>query len=121
MSRPTQQLGKLGEQQALAYLRRRGYEIVTTNWRCAAGEIDIVARQGTTVIFVEVRSRRAATTEAAFGSIGDRKRSRMAQAAQQYLSQHGLDQADWRIDVIALAVSPGRAPLIEHVEDALDW
>jgi len=121
MSRPAQQLGKLGERRALEHLQQRGYAIVTTNWRCPFGEIDIVARQGSTLVFVEVRSRHAAGTEAAFASIGARKRARIEQAAQAYLSQHEPDGADWRIDVIAVALPLGRPPIVEHIEDALGW
>lgn len=117
----TQQLGRRGEALAAAYLQGRGYTIVTTNWRWAQGELDIVARQGETVVFVEVRARHASTTETAFASINPRKQARMHSAVQAYLSAHTLDDALWRIDVIAVAVPRTGQPIIEHVEDALDW
>ena len=114
-------IGRQGEQLAAQYLLQRGYTLLTANWRCAGGEIDIVARQDTTIVFVEVRTRRAATVDTALESITPRKRQRMLTAAQLYLAQNELDSADWRIDVIAVALPRSSAPLIEHLENGLDW
>jgi putative endonuclease len=117
----TQRTGKRGEELAAAYLKRGGYDIVATNWRCAAGEIDIVAWQGHTLVFVEVRTRHARTTESAFESITPRKQERLVASVHQYLTTHDLAAAVWRIDVIAVALGPAGDPDIDHVEDALDW
>lgn len=115
-----QATGQRGEHLARAYLHERGYTIVTTNWHCSQGEIDIIARSGETWVFVEVRTRHAATTAAALESIGSRKQQRMVAAAQRYLAEHQLD-ASWRVDVIAVALPEAGLPVIEHYEDALDW
>ncbi len=117
----TSLLGQRGELLAEAYLRAKGYAIVEMNWRCLLGEIDVVARDGETLVFVEVRSRRAGDTAPAFESIGPRKQTRMVAAAYEYLAAHKLDEAEWRIDVVAVAIQRGRQPLVEHVENALDW
>jgi putative endonuclease len=113
--------GQKGETLAAAYLRQRGYEIVGTNWRCSRGEIDIIARAGETLVFVEVRTRHADTTAEAFESVSVRKQNRMQVAVHLYLAEHELENVTWRIDVIAIALPRVGKPLIEQVEDALDW
>lgn len=106
--------GQRGELAALTHLEARGYAIAARNWRCKWGELDIVARDGATIVFIEVRLR--ASLELAFESVNARKRARLLKAAQMWLSEHNAQDAAWRIDVIA--VSGG---LLQHREDALDW
>jgi putative endonuclease len=113
-------LGTRGEAAARAFLEQRGYAIVTTNWRCAAGELDIVARDQSMLVFVEVRSRHANTTEWAWRSISPVKAARLEQLAWQFCADHDLHD-DWRIDVIAIAELPGGRLQIEHAANALDW
>ncbi len=115
------QFGQKGEQLALNHLRQHGYAIVTTNWRCAHGEIDIVARQQAILVFVEVRSRHSHTTETAFASIDETKRSKLYACAHAYLHANDLEDTLWRIDVIAIAVPRDGPPIVEQVENALDW
>jgi putative endonuclease len=114
-------LGQRGEQLAAAYLQQHGYTIVTTNWHCSRGELDIVARKNDTLVFVEVRTRHADSAESAFESIRPTKQSRVQKAAYLYLAEHKLHDASWRIDIIAVALPRSGSPLIEHIEDALDW
>jgi putative endonuclease len=118
---PTQPFGQRGELLAADYLKRQGYTIVTSNWRCKYGEIDIVAQKDNRLVFVEVRTRHASTTEAAFESISPHKQKRMTASAQTYIADHGLDATDWRVDVIGIAIPRVGAPVIEHAEDALGW
>lgn len=117
--------GQQGEQIALAYLRSQGYSIVTTNWRCREGEIDIVARQESTdtLVLIEVRTRHADSTEAAFESITPRKQKRLRALAYAYLKANRLDdeRVSWRVDMIAIAIPPAGQPVIEHLEDGLAW
>jgi putative endonuclease len=118
---PIHSLGQRGEQLAIAYLKRANFAILTTNWRCKNGEIDIVAQKADTLVFVEVRTRRADNTESAFESITPRKRSRMIAAAQAYVAEHELDNLDWRVDMIGIAVPRTGMPIIEYAEDVLSW
>lgn len=118
---PIHSLGQRGELLAAEYLKRRDYTILATNWRCKNGEIDIVAQKADTLVFVEVRTRRSESTEGAFESITARKRSRMIAAAQAYVAAHELDHADWRIDMIGIAIPKRGAPIIEYAEDVLGW
>lgn len=119
----TLDFGQRGESIAADYLKAKGWTIAALNWRCdkPKGELDIIARDGDTLVFVEVRTRHSATTETAFESITPRKRAKLIRTAQLYLHQHGLSQGAWRIDAIAVALPRVGKPLIEHVENALDW
>jgi putative endonuclease len=111
--------GKQGEQAAAAYLKAAGYQIVTTNWRCKAGEIDVIARQGEMLVFVEVRSR--TTTEDAFASIEARKRVKLLRAVYLYLAETAQEETAWRVDAIAVGRAADGTVKLDHVEDALDW
>lgn len=94
--------GTLGEALACEALRRRGYEIIACGWRCAQGEVDIVARDGACWVFVEVKTRRghaAGLPEEAFTA---RKMRKLAELALLYLADHGLGDVDWRIDLVAI-------------------
>ena len=121
MSDAKRDLGVYGESQAARLLRSKGYTIIKTNWTCEHGEIDIVAQEDETLVFVEVRTRHAGTTERAFESIDERKQAKLATLAYAYLDAHALEDVAWRIDVVAIAVPRGGRPVIEHVEDALGW
>lgn len=116
----TQRTGQSGEKLALDYLLRNDYTIITTNWRCKFGEIDIVASKGEALIFVEVRTRRS-STEDAYLSIDPKKQRKMVKAAYAYLAEHNLSNALWQIDVIAVARPTSASPVIAHTENALDW
>jgi putative endonuclease len=121
MTNPRQKLGSSGEALAIRWLQAKGYTILGTNWRCSHGEIDLIARDADELVFVEVRTRRAATTEAAFESITPRKQARMVRLAHAYLAAHHLESARWRIDLIAIAVPYRGQAVIEHRENGLDW
>lgn len=119
--KPNQPFGRYGEQLVVTYLENGGYQIITTNWRCSFGEIDIVARKDKMLVFVEVRSRHAENTEASFESVNKRKQKKLAALANEYIDMHKLDDVLWRIDVIGVAVPRSGKAIIEHVEDALGW
>jgi len=113
------ELGDLGEKSAADYLRKRGYRIHERNYRCRAGEIDIVAQDRDCLVFVEVRTR----TGPAFGtpeeSIGAVKKGRLASAALTYLQTHRKLPPHWRFDVVAIEVGPGgETERIELIRDA---
>ncbi len=117
--------GQQGEAIAASHLRAKGYEIIATNWRCAYGEIDLIAIKDDLLIFVEVKTRHAPTTESALASISAAKRRKIITAAHHYLNEHlgetGTDDALWRIDVVAIALRRNTPVAIDHVENAFDW
>ncbi|WP_028452097.1 YraN family protein [Chitinilyticum aquatile] len=78
--------GAAAEQAAAEFLRRAGLSIVERNWQCRRGEIDLIAREGETLVFVEVRARASRRFGGAAASIGQAKRAKLLTAAQTYLS-----------------------------------
>ena len=98
---PKQQQGRAGEQAALAYLRRQGLKLVEANFSCGGGEIDLIMRDGDTLVFVEVRERADADHGGAAASIGPMKVRRIVHAAETYLQRFDEVPA-CRIDVIAI-------------------
>lgn len=117
----TKPFGAYGEQLAVNHLQQNHYQIVNRNWRCKQGEIDIIAKKGDVLVFVEVRTRHTDSTEAAFESVGTKKQQKLIALAHTYLSQNNLPDQVWRIDVIAIAIPPSSKPIIDHIEDALGW
>ena len=98
MTDPRRSLGRRGEEMAVAELARRGYTIRQRNWRCPAGEIDVVAEQAGWLVFVEVRTRRGRELGPPEVSITPAKRTRLIQVAQSYLTEFEWPEGDWRCD-----------------------
>lgn len=117
----TKETGDRGENIACRFLSAKGYGIVATNWRCRQGEIDVVARDGTTIVFVEVKTRRGLEAGEALVSITPAKRRRLIAAAYAYAEQTGESDPLWRIDALAITISPNGTARCTHVENALDW
>ena len=118
----TKRTGADGEEIARNYLSAKGYAILESNWSTNFGELDIVAELDDELVFVEVKTRHGASTEAALEAVTPAKRERILKAVYQYLHDHDIDsEAQWRMDVIAIAIQAGRLPQIDHVEDAFDW
>ena len=102
MSDARVKLGRRGEELAVAELTRQGYEIVTRNWRCPTGEVDVVARRGEVWYFVEVRTRRGREFGTPEESLTQAKQQRMIDVALTYLGEHDLYDVDWRISLVAV-------------------
>nr|HID13969.1 YraN family protein [Anaerolineae bacterium] len=95
-------LGRRGEELAVAELTRCGYEIVARNWRCQAGEVDVVARRGEAWAFFEVRTRRGREFGTPEESLTPAKQQRMIDVALTYLAEHNLNDVDWRVGLVAV-------------------
>lgn len=119
MSRDRVILGKTGEDLACRELARRGYAILARRYRTRMGEIDIVARDGTTVVFVEVKTRDGHEYGDAAEAVTARKRRRVSQIALDYVMRHRLSTAPCRFDVVSIHVDSGR-PVIEVFQNAFD-
>lgn len=121
MPSPRSALGRFGEQRAAAYLAAAGYTLIARNWRCPSGEIDLVARQGDQLVFVEVRTRRHGAWRPE-ESVGAAKAERLRQVAYAYLESISAHEATpWRIDLIAVEVDfTGRIVRLEQVEHAVE-
>jgi putative endonuclease len=115
-------LGHFGEVVAEGHLRRSGYQIVTRNWRCRRGEIDLVAREGGDWVFVEVRTRRSQGSPHPEESVTLRKQRRLLQLAQLFLQKQGLQDVSWRIDLVAVEVDQAGCPVrVEVLPAAVCW
>lgn len=108
------ELGLLGERLATRHLEEQGYVICERNYRCAAGEMDIVALEGECLAFVEVRTRRSKKFGSPAESITAAKKQKLIEVAQTYLQEHESLPLDWRIDVVSIQLS-GQGDL-EHLE-----
>lgn len=115
-------LGDFGEQVATAHLMRQGYALIARQWRCAAGEIDLLMRDGATLVFVEVRTRRGGQAGAAEESVGRGKQARLGALAYTYLAEHGTPADEpWRIDVVAVDIDrSGRVVGVRHIRNAIE-
>ena len=114
-------LGDAGEEIATRELVRRGYVVRERNWRCPEGELDIIAEQGESLVFVEVRTRRGDRFGTPEESITLAKRAHLIAAAQTYLQAHSLPDRDWRIDVVAVEMSDrGRLQRVDVIENAIE-
>lgn len=114
MARPP--LGPRGEQLAAQYLEAHGWTVLATNYRVGRSEIDLVARRGEVVAFVEVKSRRGAGFGHPLESVTAAKRRRIGGVAEAWVREHGRPGLTYRFD--AIAVLWGSGAVIEHVEDA---
>lgn len=114
MTQDRKALGQRGEDAAAAFLERIGMTLVERNWRCQAGEIDIVALDGQTVVLCEVKTRRTATKGTPEEAVTPAKRRRYAKLAAAYLQHLGDDCVAVRFDVITILVIAENRALLRH-------
>ena len=119
MSQARQVLGKMGEDLACQELQRRGYAILARRYRCRRGELDIVARDGQTTVFVEVKTREGCEFGTGSEAVTALKRRHMASVAQDYLVRHRLTETPCRFDVVSIDVSKAGTQ-IELYQNAFD-
>ena len=112
-------LGKTGEDLACAELEKRGYAIVARRYRRRGGEIDIIAREGETMVFVEVKAREGHAFGEAAEAITAFKRRRLTHLAVDYMARHRLSNRPCRFDVVSIHFEKGR-PEIEVYPNAFD-
>jgi putative endonuclease len=114
-------LGNRGEHLALDFIKKKGFRVLETNYRCSYGEIDIIARQKDCLVFVEVRTK----TNLAFGSpeesITNTKKRHLESAVNHYLQNQAKMPLSWRIDLVAIELeSDNKLKRIEHIENAIE-
>lgn len=112
-------LGKEGERIAELYLKHKGYKLVERNYRCSAGELDLIVLDRRVVVFVEVKTRSGHGFGSPLEAVEFHKQRKMIQAAQYFLSEKRLHQRDARFDVVGISW-PGREPVVEHIENAFE-
>jgi len=115
-----QGVGKLGEKLAKEFLKKRGYRIRETNFRCREGEIDIIAQQKDYLVFIEVRTKSNLDFGTPEESITRNKKEKLIASALTYIQAHPKLPSLWRIDVVAVEVDQkGKAKRIELIENAI--
>ncbi|MGI6046322.1 MAG: YraN family protein [Eggerthellaceae bacterium] len=107
-------LGQRGEEAAVRFLQRRGYEILERNWKCRAGEADIIAKDGTSLVFVEVKTRSNIDYGLPSEAVDDKKRSKYERIAMHFLKNFDEVDIPVRFDVISLVVVAKDRALIRH-------
>lgn len=112
-------LGRLGEELASRRLRSLGYEILERNYRCPLGEIDLVARDGDVLVFVEIKTRKNRPLGEAKEAVNRRKQGQLSRVALAYLKSKKLWDAKARFDVVAIGVGEGKEK-IEIIKDAFE-
>ncbi len=111
-------LGRLGEAIAEKHLEGLGYSIIARNHRCALGELDLIGRDGSCWVFVEVKTRRSLRCGTGAEAVTPQKQARLVRLGQLYLSQHASGQAAYRFDVVDVRLLPGQEPEIRHIKGA---
>jgi len=114
------QLGKSGETAAARYLRRRGYKILTRGFRAQRGEIDIIAYDKHTLVFIEVKTRRSRNFGTPEESVTPSKQKQIRRVAEMYCTMHNLEEAPCRFDVLALELLPEKGWTITQYRNAFE-
>ena len=113
-------IGNWGEDIAVTFLEQNGYSIIKRNYRTPYGEIDIIARQKKSVVFIEVRTKTGSGYGSPEESVTSVKKEHMRASALYYLQTHDDMPQEWRIDFVAVELSPdGKPSRIELIENAV--
>jgi putative endonuclease len=112
-------MGKRGEDLACRELERRGYAIIARRYRVRGGELDVIARDGPTLVFVEVKTRAGRMFGDAAEAVTPLKQLRMTRLAEEYLMRHHLADCPCRFDIVSVHVDAG-AQVVEVIQNAFD-
>src|SRR5262249_18707518 len=119
MSDARVRLGKSGEDLACRELERRGYAIIARRYRVRGGELDVIARDGSTIVFVEVKTRGGRMFGDAAEAVTTLKQLRMTRLAEEYLMRHHLSDMPCRFDVVSIHYE-GSGTQVEVIQNAFD-
>lgn len=112
--------GQTGEDLAVGYLENKGYTIVERNYRLRIGEIDIIARDGEFLVFVEVKTRRSSRFGSPFDAVDFRKQQQVSRVALAFMTRHGCGEMAIRFDVIGVHLEK-QSPRIELIKNAFEY
>ena len=118
MSLTPYELGKLGEETAQKYLRKKKYKIVTKRFRLYRGEIDLIAYEGETLVFVEVKTRSPGALGLPEESVNRQKQRQIRKIAAGYLAMNNIDDVECRFDVLSLVFDENKVYSLTHYKDA---
>lgn len=111
-------LGAAGEKAARDFLRRAGFKILEANFRCPQGEIDLIALDGETIVFVEVKTLAADHAADPEDKIDYYKQRKLTQVARAWLTKQRFPERAYRFDAVAVVLAAGNAPQIRHIEES---
>lgn len=109
-------VGDFGEQVACDYLLAEGYVLLERNWRCERGELDVVARHGSCLVFCEVKTRRSQRFGSPVEGVTPAKAARLRRLATRWLAEHDQHAPQVRIDVIGVLCPPAGQPQVQHLQ-----
>ena len=119
MTRERLDLGKLGEELALKRIKRLGYKCIIQNYCCPLGEVDLIAKDGDCLVFIEIKTRRGKSFGYAKEAINARKRRQLSKVALAYMKANNCCDVKSRFDVVAITLSHGKEE-IEVIKNAFD-
>ena len=121
MSRPTgvvrakDALGRMGEDVAARHLESEGFVVLERNWRCSEGELDILARDGDTLVVCEVKTRSSTRYGSPFEAITERKLHRLERLGMRWMRERGVRPTRMRVDIVSVLAPQDGRRVIEHV------
>lgn len=113
------ELGKKGEEIALRFLKKRGYRIIERNYVCKMGEMDIIAKEKDTLVFVEVKARTSTTFGPPQLAVNSSKQRQLSKVALSFLKEKQIEDMKARFDVVAILLGP-KGEEVELIRDAFD-
>ncbi len=118
METASQTLGIIGEELAYHYLAKKGYKILLRNYESPLGEIDLIAKEKGTLVFVEVKTRRSLLMGLPLESVTFHKRTQIVKTAQYYMKRYGIKNLPCRFDAVSIVLLPNQEPEIQVIQDA---
>lgn len=119
MTKERLELGKFGEELALRKIKRLGYKKIVRNFRCPLGEVDIIAKDGDTLVFMEIKTRKGRSIGYAKEAVNARKKRQISKVALAYMKSKDCSDLRARFDVVAISLGRGK-PEIEVIKDAFE-
>lgn len=119
MTRERLELGRLGEELACRSLKRRGYKKIIRNYTCPLGEVDLIAMDGDTLVFLEIKTRMSSSVSFAKEAVNKRKQRQISKVALAYMKAKNCHDTKARFDVVAVCLGKGE-PEIELIQNAFD-
>lgn len=119
MTKERLDLGKFGEELAFRKIKRLGYKKIIRNFRCPLGEVDIIARDGDTLVFLEIKTRKGRSIDYAKEAVNARKKRQISKVALAYMKSENCSDVRARFDVVAISLRRGK-PKIEVIKNAFE-
>jgi putative endonuclease len=119
LTRERLELGAFGEELAYRKIKHLGYRSILRNYRCPLGEVDLIAKDGDTLVFIEIKTRKGKTVDFAKEAVNDKKRRQLSKVALAYMKSKNCCDIKARFDVVAVCLGRGE-PEIEVIRNAFD-